>query len=36
MYSKGSYLTVYRKQKDGSWKIVEQVWTGTIESSSQR
>jgi ketosteroid isomerase-like protein len=24
----GSYLTVYRKDKDAGWKIVEQVWTG--------
>jgi ketosteroid isomerase-like protein len=26
--TKGSYLTVYRSGKDGSWKIVEQAWTG--------
>lgn len=24
----GSYLTVYRRGKDGEWLIVEQVWTG--------
>jgi len=24
----GSYLTVYRRGKDGAWLIVEQVWTG--------
>ncbi|HKF48825.1 MAG TPA: DUF4440 domain-containing protein [Terracidiphilus sp.] len=35
MHSKGSYLTVYRKQNDGTLKIVEQVWNGTIESASQ-
>jgi ketosteroid isomerase-like protein len=28
MLTKGSYLTVYRRGKDGSWKIVEQAWTG--------
>jgi ketosteroid isomerase-like protein len=26
--STGSYLTVYRKSKDGGWLIAEQVWTG--------
>ena len=25
---KGSYLTVYRREKGGPWLIVEQVWTG--------
>jgi ketosteroid isomerase-like protein len=30
MHSSGSYLTEYRREKDGNWKIVEQVWTGTI------
>jgi uncharacterized protein (TIGR02246 family) len=34
MRSKGSYLTVYRKQPDGSWRIVEQVWAGTLEDAS--
>lgn len=24
----GSYLTVYRRGKDGAWLIVQQVWTG--------
>ena len=24
----GSYLTIYRRGKDGAWLIVEQVWTG--------
>lgn len=33
LHSKGSYLTIYRRQPDGSWKILEQVWTGAIESS---
>jgi ketosteroid isomerase-like protein len=26
--SNGSYLTVYRKSKDGGWLIVEQMWAG--------
>lgn len=26
--SEGSYLTVYRRGNDGTWLIVEQVWTG--------
>jgi ketosteroid isomerase-like protein len=26
--SKGSYLTIYRRGKDGNWKIVEQMWLG--------
>jgi uncharacterized protein (TIGR02246 family) len=26
--SAGSYLTIYRKSKDGGWRIAEQVWTG--------
>lgn len=25
--AKGSYLFVFRRQTDGSWKILEQVWT---------
>lgn len=29
-HSNGSYLTVYRRGKDGAWLIVEQVWTGSI------
>ncbi|MFZ0503830.1 MAG: hypothetical protein WAM44_08965, partial [Chthoniobacterales bacterium] len=28
MLTKGSYLTVYRRGKDGNWKIVEQAWIG--------
>ena len=27
--SKGSYLVIYKRQRDGSWKIVQHVWTGT-------
>lgn len=30
----GSYLTVYRREKD-RWVIVEQVWTGGEEKTSQ-
>lgn len=26
--SKGSYVTIYKRQASGSWKIVQQVWTG--------
>ncbi len=28
MLTKGSHLTVYRRGKNGNWKIVEQAWTG--------
>jgi ketosteroid isomerase-like protein len=31
--SKGSYLTIYRRGKDGKWKIVEQMWAGPLISS---
>src|SRR6267378_3617826 len=27
--SKGSYIIIYRRQPDGSWQIVQHVWTGT-------
>jgi ketosteroid isomerase-like protein len=27
--SKGSYVVIYKRQSDGSWKIVQHVWTGT-------
>jgi len=27
--SKGSYVMIYKRQRDGSWKIVQQMWTGT-------
>jgi ketosteroid isomerase-like protein len=27
--SKGSYIIIFKRQKDGSWKIVQHVWTGT-------
>jgi ketosteroid isomerase-like protein len=26
--SKGSYLIIFERQSDGSWKIVQQVFTG--------
>jgi ketosteroid isomerase-like protein len=29
LQSKGSYLTIYRRSKDGVWLIIEQIWTGT-------
>jgi ketosteroid isomerase-like protein len=33
---RGSYLTVYRRGKDGAWLIVEQVWTGAPAEAAQR
>jgi ketosteroid isomerase-like protein len=27
--SKGSYIIIYKRQANGSWQIVQQVWTGT-------
>ena len=27
--SKGSYIIIYKRQANGSWLIVQQVWTGT-------
>lgn len=27
--SKGSYIIIYRRKANGSWQIVQQVWTGT-------
>ena len=33
---RGSYLTVYRRGKDGAWLIVEQVWTGAPAEGSPR
>jgi len=27
--SKGSYVTIFKRQPSGSWQIVQQVWTGT-------
>jgi ketosteroid isomerase-like protein len=27
--SKGSYIIIYKRQGNGSWQIVQQVWTGT-------
>jgi peptidoglycan/xylan/chitin deacetylase (PgdA/CDA1 family) len=32
-YSSGSYLTVYRRAKDGTWLIAEQAWTGSISDA---
>jgi ketosteroid isomerase-like protein len=31
--SKGSYLTIYRRRKDGNWKIVQQMWAGPLIKS---
>ena len=31
--NKGSYLTIYRRSKDGNWKIVEQMWAGPLISN---
>jgi len=31
--SSGSYLTIYRRGKDGAWLIVEQMWTGVISDA---
>lgn len=33
---RGSYLTVYRRGKDGAWLIVEQVWTGAPAEAAPR
>jgi ketosteroid isomerase-like protein len=27
--SKGSYVIIYKRQANGAWQIVQQVWTGT-------
>jgi ketosteroid isomerase-like protein len=27
--SKGSYITIFKRQPNGSWQIVQQVWTGS-------
>jgi ketosteroid isomerase-like protein len=29
IYSKGSYVMIFKRQPNGSWQIVQQVWTGT-------
>jgi ketosteroid isomerase-like protein len=29
IFSKGSYIIIYKRQPNGSWQIVQQVWTGT-------
>jgi ketosteroid isomerase-like protein len=34
--SKGSYLTIYRRGKDGNWKIVEQMWAGPLISNQNQ
>lgn len=31
--NKGSYLTIYRRSRDGNWKIVEQMWAGPLIST---
>lgn len=31
LHSNGSYLTVYRRGKDGTWLIEQQIWAGKIE-----
>ena len=33
IFSKGSYLTIYRQGKDGNWKIAEQMWAQPLISS---
>jgi ketosteroid isomerase-like protein len=33
-HSSGSYLTIYRRDKDGAWLIKEQVWTGIISDGA--
>jgi ketosteroid isomerase-like protein len=33
---RGSYLTVYRREKGGAWLIVEQVWTGGPAGGAQQ
>lgn len=33
-HSSGSYLTIYRRDKNGAWLIEEQVWTGTISDGA--
>jgi ketosteroid isomerase-like protein len=30
--TKGSYLTIYKRGKDRSWKIVEQMWAGPADN----
>lgn len=32
--SKGSYVVIYKRQLDRSWKIVQHVWTGTPPSGT--
>jgi ketosteroid isomerase-like protein len=31
--SQGSYLTIYRRGKDGNWRIVQQMWAGPLTSN---
>jgi peptidoglycan-N-acetylglucosamine deacetylase len=33
-HSSGSYLTIYRRGKDGAWLIAEHVWTGAISDAT--
>ena len=32
----GSYLTIYRHDKEGAWLIVEQVWTGDVAGDGKQ
>jgi len=32
--SKGSYIIIYKRQPNGDWRIVQQVWTGTPPSGT--
>lgn len=32
-FSSGSYMTIYRRGKDGVWLITEQMWTGAISDA---
>jgi ketosteroid isomerase-like protein len=32
--SKGNYIIIYKRQPNGDWRIVQQVWTGTPPSGT--
>jgi len=34
-WSTGSYLTIYRRGRDGRWLIVEQIWAGAIHDGTE-